>query len=82
MKGCEVVKKVFFITIKVLFTVSLLFFGLLALTNYKLEGFTIGSINVTAEQVQMFVDTAGDYFFWVYVAVVIFIIWRKRVKRK
>lgn len=76
------VKKVFFITIKVLFTVSLLFFGLLALTNYKLEGFTIGSINVTAEQVQMFVDTAGDYFLWVYVAVVIFIIWRKRVKRK
>lgn len=75
-------KKVMFIIIKVILTIIALFGGLLVLTNVKLKGFSIGSWEVSAEAVQMFVDTAGSYFFWIYAVVVIFLIWRKWIKRK
>ena len=75
-------KRIVFIIIKILLTAAALFGGLLALTNIKLNGFSIGSWEVSAEAVQMFVDTAGSYFFWIYAVIVIFLIWRKWVKRK
>lgn len=75
-------KKITFIIIKVLLTIVALAGGLLALTNVKLSGFNIGPWEVSAEQVQMFVSTAGDYLFWIYVVVVIFVIWRTWIKKK
>ena len=74
-------KKIVFIIIKSILTVAALFGGLLALTNIKLKGFSIGSWEVSAEAVQMFVETSGSYFFWVYAVIVIFLIWRKWVNR-
>ncbi|MCI9654304.1 MAG: hypothetical protein HFG91_08220 [Acholeplasmatales bacterium] len=74
-------KKGLFITLKVIMTLVLILIGLLSLTSIKLSGFKIGSWEVSAEQVRMFVTTAGDYLFWVYVVVVVFIIWKKRIKK-
>ena len=59
-------KKGLFITLKVIMTLVLILIGLLSLTSIKLSGF---------------VTTAGDYLFWVYVVVVVFIIWKKRIKK-
>lgn len=75
-------KKIAFIVIKVFLTIVALLGGLLALTNIKLQGFNIAGWQVSAEAVNMFVNTAGDYLFWIYVMVVIFIIWRKWIKKK
>lgn len=75
-------KKALFIILKILLTIVALMGGLLALTNVKLSGFNIGSWKVSAEAVQMLVATAGDYLYWIYVVVVIFIIWRKWIKSK
>ncbi len=74
-------KKSLLITLKVIMTIVLIFVGLISLTNIKLSGFNIGSWRVSAEQVRMFVTTAGDYLFWVYVVLVVFIIWKKRIKK-
>lgn len=74
-------KKSLIITLKVIMTIVLVFAGLVSLTNIKLSGFNIGSWRVTAEQVRMFVTTAGDYLFWLYVVLVVFIIWKKRIKK-
>ncbi len=74
-------KKGLFITLKIIMTLVLVLIGLLSLTSIKLSGFKIGSWRVSAEQVRMFVTTAGDYLFWVYVAIVVFIIWKKRIKK-
>lgn len=75
-------KKIIFIIIKILLTIIALAGGLLALTNIKLSGFNIGAWSVSAEEVQMFVSTAGDYLFWIYVVIVIFVIWRKWLRKK
>ncbi len=75
-------KKVLLIIIKVFLTIVALVGGLLALTNIKLSGFNIGAWSVSAEEVQMFVSTAGDYLFWIYVVIVIFVIWRKWLRKK
>ncbi len=75
-------KKGLFITLKIIMTLVLILVGLLSLTSIKLSGFKIGSWEVSAEQVRMFVTTAGDYLFWVYVVVVVFIIWKKRIKKQ
>lgn len=74
-------KKSLLITLKVIMTIVLIFVGLISLTNIKLSGFNIGSWRVSAEQVRMFVTTAGDYLFWVYVVLIVFIIWKKRIKK-
>lgn len=74
-------KKGLWIALKVFMTIVLITLGLLSLTNIKLSGFKIGSWEVTSEQVRMFVNTAGDYLFWVYVVLIIFIIWKKRIKK-
>lgn len=74
-------KKGIFIVLKLIFTIVLVFLGLLTLTNIKLSGFNIGSWRVSAEEVRMFVNTAGDYLFWVYVVIIVYIIWRKRIKK-
>lgn len=75
-------KKAVFIILKILLTIIALAGGLLALTNVKLSGFNIGSWEVSAEAVQMLVSTAGDYLYWIYVVVVIFVFWRKWIKSK
>lgn len=75
-------KKIAFIIIKIILTIIALAGGLLTLTNIKLSGFNIGKWSFTPEQVQMFVSTAGDYLFWIYAVIVIFIIWRKWLRRK
>lgn len=75
-------KKGLFITLKVIMTMLLILIGLLSLTSIKLSGFKIGSWEVSSEQVRMFVTTAGDYLFWVYVVLVVFIIWKKRIKKQ
>lgn len=74
-------KKGLWIALKVFMTITLILLGLFSLTNIKLSGFKIGSWEVTSEQVRMFVTTAGDYLFWVYVVLIIFIIWKKRIKK-
>ncbi len=70
------------ITVKVLATIALILLGLITLTNIKLNGFNIGDWKVTAEEVNMFVDTVGDYLFWLYVVFIIFIIWKKWIRKK
>lgn len=75
-------RKITLIIVKILLTIIAVFGGLLTLTSIRLKGFNIGPWQVSAEAVNMFVDTAGDYTFWIYVVLVIFVIWRKWVKRK
>ena len=74
--------KVFFIILKVITALFLILFGLIALTNLKLSGITIGAFSISSEAVNVFVDTAGDYIFWIYVALVVFLIFRKKIKDK
>ena len=77
----EFMKKGLLIALKVIFTIILIVIGLLSLTSFKLSGFKIGSWEVTAEEVRMFVTTAGDYLFWVYVVIIVYIIWRKKIRK-
>ena len=74
-------KKGLLIALKVIFTIILIVIGLLSLTSFKLSGFKIGSWEVTAEEVRMLVTTAGDYLFWVYVVIIVYIIWRKKIRK-
>lgn len=75
-------KKTILFTLKIIATINLIFLGLITLTNLKLSGFNIFGWSVSAETVNMFVDTVGDYLFWVYVVFVIFIVWKKWIGRK
>lgn len=75
-------KKGMFITLKVILTLIWILGGLITLTEIKLVGFNIGSWKVSSEEVRMFVSTAGDYFFWVWIVIGIFIIWKKWIKKK
>lgn len=77
----RVYEKGLLIALKVIFTIILIVIGLLSLTSFKLSGFKIGSWEVTAEEVRMFVTTAGDYLFWVYVVIIVYIIWRKKIRK-
>lgn len=74
-------KKGLFIAFKVITTIILIFGGLITLACVKLSGFSIGPWKVSAEQVRMVVTTASDYFFWVYVVIIIYLIWKKRIKK-
>lgn len=74
-------KKMLVIILKIIFTIMYILGGLIVLTNIKLSGFNIGSWSVSAEQVQMFVKTAGDYLFWVWVVAGVFLIWKKKIKK-
>lgn len=73
--------KFFVITVKVVMAVFLILIGILALTNFKLEGITIGSWHISAAAVNVFVDTTSDYLIWIYVALVIFLLFRKKIKK-
>ena len=73
--------KFFVITVKVVMAVFLILIGILALTNFKLEGITIGSLHISAAAVNVFVDTTSDYLIWIYVALVIFLLFRKKIKK-
>lgn len=73
--------KFFVITVKVVMAVFLILIGILALTNFKLEGITIGSWQISAAAVNVFVDTTSDYLIWIYVALVIFLLFRKKIKK-
>lgn len=75
-------KKAIFIILKVILTIIWILGGLISLTEIKLSGFNIGSWRVTSEEVQMFVSTAGDYLFWIWIVAGIFIIWKKWIKKK
>ncbi len=75
-------KKGMFITLKVILTLIWIIGGLITLTEIKLVGFNIGSWKVSSEEVRMFVSTAGDYFFWVWIVIGIYIIWKKWIKKK
>lgn len=70
-----------FIILKILLFIVWCSVGLITLTGIKLSGFTIGSWHVSAEQVQMFVTTASDYLFWVWIVIGVFIIFRKWIKK-
>lgn len=70
------------IIFKILLTTFLLFSGLVLLTNWKLNGFTFFNFYVSGETVSTFVDTLGSYFYWIYVALIVFLIWKKWVKKK
>lgn len=74
-------KKASFIILKIIFTIIWIFGGLITLTELKLSGFNIGSWSVSKEEVQMFVETAGDYLFWVWIVIGGFIIWKKWIKK-
>lgn len=73
--------KLFLIILKVVMAIFLIIIGLLALTNFKLSGITIGSLHISAEAVNVFVDTTSDYLIWIYVALVIFLLFRKKIKK-
>ena len=75
-------KKGMFITLKVILTLIWIIGGLITLTEIKLVGFNIGSWKVSSEEVRMFVSPAGDYFFWVWIVIGIYIIWKKWIKKK
>ena len=74
-------KKTFLIILKIMLTGVWILGWLISLTEIKLSGFNIGSWKVSSEQAQMFVETAGDYLFWIISAIGIFIIWKKWIKK-
>lgn len=76
------VMKTISIIFKITLTTFLLFSGLILLTNWRLNGFTIFDFYISPETVTTFVDTLGSYFYWIYVVIIIFLIWKKKVKKK
>ncbi len=81
-------KKIFLILkiLKIVITISIVLSGLIFLTDWRLNGIHIFGWNVSAEQVNMFVDSCGSYLYLAFVAIVILIIWGvwigKRVVKK
>ena len=73
--------KVFLIILKVVTAIILILLGILSLTNFKLEGIDLGFIHISAEAVNVFVDTTSDYIIWVYIAIVVFVLFRKKIKK-
>ena len=60
---------------KIIITISLILSGLVALTAWRLNGIQIFGLEISAEQVNMFVDSSGTYLYLIFVALVILIVW-------
>lgn len=75
-------KKNIYYILKIIITISLILSGLIALTNWRLNGIHIFGWDVSAEQVNMFVESSGSYLYLAYVATVILIIWGIWIGRK
>ncbi len=68
-------KKTIFLILKIITTISIILSGLILLTNWRLNGIHIFGINISAEQVNMFVDSSGSYLYLAFVAIVVLIFW-------
>ena len=75
-------KKNISLILKIILTISVILSGLIALTNWRLNGIHIFGLNISAEQVNMFVDSSGSYLYLAYVAIVILIIWGVWIGRR
>ncbi len=75
-------KNVILMITKIIITVSLALSALLLLTDWRLNGIHIFGWNVSAEQVNMVVDSAGSYLYLAFVTIVILIIWGVWIGRK
>lgn len=62
------------LVIKIIITISIILSGLVVLTNWRLKGIHIFGLNISAEEVNMFVDSSGSYLFLAFSAIVILII--------
>ncbi len=67
-------KKTIFFIIKIITTISIILSGLVVLTNWRLNGIHMFGLDISAEQVNMFVDTSGSYIFLAFSAIVILIV--------
>ncbi|MDE7264520.1 MAG: hypothetical protein K2N64_07650 [Anaeroplasmataceae bacterium] len=61
--------------LKFIITISIILSGLVVMTNWRLYGIHIFGLNISAEQVNMFVDSSGSYLFLAFSAIVILIVW-------
>ncbi len=68
-------KKTIFFIIKIITTISIILSGLILLTNWRLNGIHVFGLNISAEQVNMFVDSSGSYLYLAFVTIVILIFW-------
>ncbi|MCM1196702.1 MAG: hypothetical protein NC310_06515 [Roseburia sp.] len=75
-------KKSISLILKIILTISVILSGLVALTNWRLNGIHMFGINISAEQVNMFVDSSGSYLYLAFVAIVILIIWGVWIGRR
>ena len=60
---------------KIIITIILLVAGLILLTYFRLHGIHILGLHISAEAVNVFVDSMGTYFYFIYAAVIILIVW-------
>ncbi len=75
-------KKYILMTIKITITAALIISGLVALTNWRLNGIHLFGMYVPPEEVNMFVDSSGTYLYIVFVALVILFIWGVWIGRR
>lgn len=61
--------------VKIIITLVFLIVGLLALTYFRIHGIHFLGLNVSAEEVNIFVDSMGTYLYSAYVAILLFCIW-------
>ena len=60
-------------TIKIIAALILIAGGLIALTYFRIYGIHFGGLNISAEQVNMFVDSAGTKIYAVWVGFILLI---------
>ncbi len=78
----EFMKSKVSLIIKIIITISIILSGLVVLTNWRLNGIHIFGLDISAEEVNMFVDSSGSYLFLAFSAIVILIIWGVWVGRR
>ncbi len=61
--------------VKVLITIILLLAGLILLTYFRLFGIHFLGINISAEAVNVFVDSMGTYLYFTYASIVFLMVW-------
>lgn len=70
------------LTIKIIIAISIILSGLVIMTKWRLYGIHIFGLNISAEEVNMFVDSSGSYIFLTFSAIVILIVFGVWIGKK
>lgn len=72
----------FFInSIKVIACISIILTVLFSLSSWRVYGVDLFGRYFTPEEVNAIIATAGDYIFWAFIGLVVFIFFKRKIKK-